>query len=30
MLEGAVRGQEMLSKGNLNLLKDLKDAAQQI
>ena len=27
MLEGAVRGQEMLSKGNLNLLKDLKDAA---
>ena len=27
MLEAAVRRQEMLSKGNLNLLKDLKDAA---
>ena len=27
MLEGAERRQEMLSKRNLNLLKDLKDAA---
>ena len=26
-LEGAVRGQEMLSRGNLNLLKELKDDA---